>query len=271
VIESLVRAGAFGGIDDRRASQRAAVGVALESAEQAERSANQVSLFDALDGGEHLPQAHANLSRWTDAVKLQNEKAALGFYLSGHPFDSYAGELRSIVPTRLCDLQPESEPRRVAGIIHSVRVQQSRRGRMGVVSLDDGTGRLEVTLFSELFETNRAALKEDQLLVAEGKVIHDDFSGGLRLTADKVWDLSAARGRFARAVRITCNGGSNGQRLKEMLGPYRNGSCPVSVVYANGSARCEVELGETWRVSLQEELIDSLRGWLDPGNVQVVY
>lgn len=142
---------------------------------------------------------------------------------------------------------------------------------MGVVSLDDGTARVEVTLFSEMFEASRAALKEDQLLVAEGKVIHDDFTGGFRVTADKVWDLAAARERFARGMRITCNGGSNGQRLKEVLGPYRNGSCPVSVLYANGSARCEIELGETWRVSLREELIDSLREWLDPANVQVLY
>ena len=271
VIEALVRAGAFDGITDHRASLLAAVALAMESAEQAERSANQVSLFDTLDVGDQVPQTHLNVPRWTDAVKLQNEKAALGFYLSGHPFDGFAGELRAIVPTRLADLQPGNDARRVAGIVHGVRVQQSRRGRMGIVSLDDGTGRVEVTLFSELFEATRGALKEDQLLIAEGKVICDDFTGGFRVMADKVWDLAAARERFARGMRITCNGGSNGQRLKEVLGPYRNGCCPVSVIYANGSARCEIELGEAWRVSPRDQLIDSLREWLRPENVQVVY
>jgi DNA polymerase-3 subunit alpha len=274
VIESLVRAGAFDAITDHRASLLATVGLALESAEQVERAAHQVSLFEALDTSEHGPRAHRDVARWADREKLQNEKAALGFYLSGHPFDGYAPELRPIVPTPLGNLQPGAEPRRIAGIVHGVRVQQSRRGRMGIVVLDDGTGRVELTLFNELFETSRGVLKEDQPLVAEGKVVQDDFTGGLRMTADAVWDLAAARDRFARGMRITCNGGSSGPKLKELLGPYRavgNGGCPVSVLYSNGSAACEIELGEDWRVSLQDSLMDGLHAWFEPGNVRVIY
>jgi DNA polymerase-3 subunit alpha len=274
VIESLVRAGAFDSITDHRASLLATVGLAMESAEQAERAAHQVSLFEALDTDAHGPRAHRDAARWTDRERLLNEKAALGFYLSGHPFDGYACEVRDIAQARLGELQPGAEPRRIAGIIHGVRVQQSRRGRMGIVTLDDGTGRVELTLFSELFEASRGLLKEDQLLVAEGKVVQDDFTGGLRITADTVWDLAAARDRFARAMRITCNGGSNGPRLKELLGPYRNGGsggCPVSVIYSNGAATCEIELGEDWRVSLQDGLMDGLHAWFEPDNVRVIY
>ncbi|MET0217573.1 MAG: DNA polymerase III subunit alpha [Burkholderiales bacterium] len=271
VIESLVRGGAFDGITDHRASLLATVGIAMETAEQAERTAHQVSLFEAADAGNEAVHKHRDVARWTDVERLQNEKAALGFYLSGHPFDSYAREVRSFVPTALGDVQPSTEPRRVAGIILGVRVQQSRRGRMGIVALDDGTGRIEITLFSELFEASRSLLKVDDLLVAEGRVVHDDFTGGFRLPADQIWDLATARDKFARCMRITCNGGSDGQRLKEVLGPYRNGKCPVSVVYINGSARCEIELGDAWRVSLKDGLIEGLGAWLKPENVQVVY
>jgi DNA polymerase-3 subunit alpha len=274
VIESLVRAGAFDSISEHRASLLATVGIAMESAEQAQRAAHQVSLFEALDVGDSALHTHRDVAHWSDRERLQSEKAALGFYLSGHPFDGYARELRDIAPTRLADLQPGTEPRRIAGVIHGVRVQQSRRGRMGIVALDDGTGRVELTLFSELFEANRGRLKEDQLLVAEGKVVQDDFTGGLRITADAVWDLAAARNKFARAMRITCNGGSSGPRLKELLGPYRDGGkggCPVSVVYCNGTAACEIELGEDWRVSLQDSLIDGLHAWFKPDNVRVIY
>jgi DNA polymerase-3 subunit alpha len=273
VIESLVRAGAFDALADHRASLLATVGLAMESAEQAERAAHQVSLFEAFDAA-HGPRAHRDVARWSDRERLQNEKAALGFYLSGHPFDGYAEDIRPIAPTPLGDLQPGTEPRRVAGIVHGVRVQQSRRGRMAIVVLDDGSGRVELTLFNELFEANRAVLKEDQPLVAEGKVVQDDFTGGLRVTADAVWGLAAARDRFARAVRITCNGGSSGPKLKELLGPYRkigNGGCPVSVVYSNGVAACEIELGEDWRVSLQDSLMDGLHAWFTPENVRVIY
>jgi DNA polymerase-3 subunit alpha len=274
VIESLVRAGAFDAITDHRASLLATVGLAMESAEQAERAAHQVSLFEALDTGEREPRAHRDVPRWSDREKLQNEKAALGFYLSGHPFDGYVEEIRGIAPTRLGALQPGNEPRRIAGIVLGVRVQQSRRGRMGIVALDDGTARVELTLFNELFEASRSVLKEDQLLVAEGKVVQDDFSGGLRITADAVWDLAAARDKFARAMRITCNGSSSGPKLKELLGPYRkggSGGCPVSVLYSNGTAACEIELGDDWRVSLQDSLIDGLHACFTSDNVRVIY
>jgi len=274
VIESLIRAGAFDSICDHRASLLATVGIAMESAEQAERNANQASLFEVLEGGGSAPRAHRDVPRWSDREKLQQEKSALGFYLSGHPFDGYADEVRAIVPTRLSDLQPSTDPRRVAGIIVGVRVQQSRRGRMGIVALDDGTGRIELTLFNELFEASRGLLKEDQLLVSEGRVVHDEFTGGLRVTADAVWDLAGARNTFARAMRITCNGGSSGHKLKELLGPYRNGGrsgCPVCVVYSNGAAACEIELGDEWRVSLQDALIDGLHACFKPDNVRIVY
>jgi DNA polymerase-3 subunit alpha len=145
---------------------------------------------------------------------------------------------------------------------------------MGIVALDDGTGRVELTLFNELFETSRTVLKEDQPLVAEGRVLQDDFTGGLRMTADAVWDLAAARDKFARGVRIVCNGGSSGPKLKELLAPYRragSGGCPVSVVYSNGAAACEIELGDDWRVTLQDGLIEGLHAWFKVDNVRVMY
>jgi DNA polymerase-3 subunit alpha len=147
----------------------------------------------------------------------------------------------------------------------------TRRGRMAVILLDDGHARVELTVFNELFDQHRHWLKEDQLLIVEGKVAHDDFSGSLRISAEKLYDLPAARNRFARAIRLTCNGGSSGSRLRDLLAPHRNGSCPVSVVYLNAGAMCEIELGDAWRISLHDELIRSLAEWLKPENVNIVY
>ena len=79
VIESLVRGGAFDGVSDHRASLLATVGIAMESAEQAERAAHQASLFEAVDAGDETARTHLDVARWFDAERLQNEKAALGF------------------------------------------------------------------------------------------------------------------------------------------------------------------------------------------------
>jgi DNA polymerase-3 subunit alpha len=270
VIESLVRAGAFDSVNDHRASLLTSVGIALESAEQASRAANQVSLFDnPEDAGP--PIALAAVARWTDRERLQNEKLALGYYLSGHPFEAYARELGEFIKTRLDQLTPQPYPVLLAGIIHSVRIQMTRRGRMAVVLLDDGHARIELTVFNELFEQHRQSLKEDQLLIVEGKVAHDEFSGSLRVSAEKLFDLHSVRASYARSLRITCNGDSSGRKLQEMLQPYRAGRCPVQIVYSSKGAVCEIELGEAWRVDPQEALIQSLSEWLKPENVQVVY
>jgi DNA polymerase-3 subunit alpha len=270
VVESLIRAGAFDSVDDHRARLLACVGTAMESAEQASRSANQVSLFAELAGavpGIAMPE----VPRWSERERLQNEKLALGFYLSGHPFRSYENELCGFVPTRLDELTPQPHPVLLAGVMHSLRVQMTRRGRMAVILLDDGHARVELSVFNELFEQHRHWLKEDQLLIVEGKVAHDDFSGSLRISAEKLYDLSGARNRFARAIRLTCNGASSGNRLRELLTPHRDGTCPVSVVYSNHGAICEIDLGEAWRVNLHDELIRSLGEWLKPENVNIVY
>jgi len=93
----------------------------------------------------------------------------------------------------------------------------------------------------------------------------------MRINAEKIYDLTAARNRFARGVRLTCNGQSSAGKLKELLAPYRNGRCPVSVVYNNHRASCEIELGDAWRVNLDENLLQSLAAWLSADNVKVVY
>ena len=88
---------------------------------------------------------------------------------------------------------------------------------------------------------------------------------------DQVLDLPAARQRFARGVKLVCNGGSHGTKLRDLLGPYRNGALPVYIVYSNQEAECRIDLGEAWRVKLDEGLIQSLGEWLRPENVQVLY
>ena len=153
----------------------------------------------------------------------------------------------------------------------------TRRGKMAVVTLDDGTAQIEVSVYNELWEESRDRIKEDRPLVAQGKVSKDEFTGGFRVVADKLYDLAGARARFARAIRLSMNGeasmagGAAAKKLKALLEPYRNGSCAVRVSYRHGEAVAELRLGEEWRVSPDDALIASLRDWLQPENVEVVY
>jgi DNA polymerase-3 subunit alpha len=271
VLEALIRAGAFDSVNDHRASLFASAGIAIEGAEQASRDTVQNSLFGGDSDGAGPAIELVPAPRWSDKQRLTEEKQALGFYFSGHPFSTYAREVQSLVRTRLSSVQPSNQSVAVAGVVTGVRVTQGRRGRMAVVQLDDGTARVEATVFNELFEANRGLLKEDTLLIVEGRPQHDDFTGGIRISVDKVLDLAAARQRFARGVKLICNGGSNGAKLRDLLAPYRNGGVTVSIQYTNREAECRIDLGDAWRVKLDESLIQSLGEWLQPENVQIVY
>src|SRR6185436_16287523 len=138
-VEALVRAGAFDAIDARRAALLASVGIALDAAERADAAKAQVSLFGE-DTASSAPALVAARD-WTDAERLIHEKAALGFYLSGHPFAGYAAELAPVVRTSLANLAPRQDRVLVAGIVTALRVQSGRRGKMAFVTLDDGHGR----------------------------------------------------------------------------------------------------------------------------------
>ena len=274
VVEALVRAGAFDRLDEHRARLLASVGRALEAAEQADRAASQSSLFgeaEAPRGGEAI---YVDAVPWDLRQKLMEEKAALGFYLSAHLFSVYERDLRGFPRTPLAKLAASDSRTWVAGVVASARMQMTRRGRMMVVMLDDGTAQIEISVFNELLDKHRDKLKDDALLVVAGRVQRDDFSGGFRVTAEELLDLDALRGRFAARLRLAMNGQADARKLQQLLAPYRasgSGACQVVVAYRNAEAACDVALGDAWRVRPDSRLLADLGAWLAPENVQLVY
>jgi DNA polymerase-3 subunit alpha len=147
---------------------------------------------------------------------------------------------------------------------------------MAIVLLDDASAQVEVSVFNELWEASRAKIKEDELLVVDGKVSRDDFSGGLRVVADSLLTLAEARGRYARLLRLSLNGQTDRDtagRLRTLLAPYRaqEAACPVRLRYRNREAEAELALPADWRVRLDDRLLAELCDWLKPDNVRVVY
>ncbi len=272
-IEAMVRAGAFDAVDPRRATLLASVGLALEAAQHEQANAAQVSLFGEEDSAPSIGLVATR--EWTDAERLQHEKGAVGFYLTGHPFAGYADELACVVRTTLSNLQPRQERVLVAGVVTQMRVQSGRRGKMAIVMLDDGHGSAEIVVYSEVFDTVRSLLREDTLVIAEVKVTprmsDDGEMHGLRIIAENIYDLATIRQKHARGLRIACNGNASAARLAEILQPFRNGDKPIIVSYRNERVGGDVQLSSEWQVNLDDALIDGLRAWLSPDNVQVLY
>ena len=275
-IEALIKAGAFDTIEDNRAALLATVPHAIEAAEQVERNANQVSLF-ADDTDEIVEGQLATVAPWDLQTRLTQEKSALGFFFSGHLFDAWRDEVRRFAPTPLARLSPSRDQQWFAGVLGAIRPVMTRRGRMLYAVLDDGSAQLEVAVFNELYEQHRARLREDLLVIIRGKVSHDDFSGGLRITADAIYDLQLAREERARCLRLTLGNNVDAEQLKRVLNPFRaepeNGipGVPVEIHLNRGKYCCAVRLGEEWRVRMADTMLEKLQECVEPDGLEISY
>ena len=247
-IDSLIRGGAFDCFGENRAILLASVPLAIEAAEQADASANQGSLFGGEDAVMQVVE-YVKVPHWTEKQKLQEEKDALGFCMSGHLFHAYAEEARLFGHTKIASLATSREPKWVAGIISSIRNQMSQRGRMLVVTLDDGSSTVEVTVFSELLDQKRSIFVEDEFLLVFGKVSEDRFSGGLRINADEAMDIAGARLQFSRELHFTLPEQFDIAGLQELFAPYVSaGGLPLVASYQAKNNTCRIRFGDAWKL-----------------------
>ncbi len=210
VVEALVKAGAFDLLHPDRACTLASVPLAFEWADAQAAHAQQTGLFDFGGTDEHGASTREPglipAEPWSVRERLTLEKTAIGFYLSGHMFDQSETEVRKFCKRRIADLIDSREPQILAGIVSDLRIVNGQRGRVAIFKVDDKSEAIEAVANEELLDANRDVLRDDELLIVQGKVQPDRFSGGLRLNVTQVWDLAAARARFGRYLSVQADG-----------------------------------------------------------------
>ena len=279
VHEALIASGAFDefaqrdeAVNETRARIRAQLPDAIKRAEQAARNA-EAGIVDLFGGVAQPEESAANGTNaaevryvaLTTRERLSGEKDALGLYLTGHPIEEYEKELRRFTLKRLGELRPERKAQWVSGMVVSTRVMKSRRGApMCFLVLDDRSARLEVALFPEAYEKYGRKVVKDELLVVEGEVQADEFSGGLSLRAERVLTLTEARQKFSNGILIDFSHKELppdfSPRLKKHLAVHRDHEqgCCVAVLYNAHAASARIALGSEWRVRACDELLLSL-------------
>ncbi|MCO1334604.1 DNA polymerase III subunit alpha [Microbulbifer sp. OS29] len=290
-LEALVRSGAFDsigpdthsadGLDYSRAVLFNTLDEAVKAADQQKANAN-AGMMDLF--GEVVPQAsegdvYEDFRRtrcWSIRERLEGEKNTLGLYLTGHPIDEYAGELKHLVKARIADLKPGRESQKVAGLVVAMRVMKTKRGdSMAIVTLDDRSGRIEAAIFSEALGEHRDKLAKDALLVLEGPVATDDYSGGLKMTVNGVSTLDELRQSRVTGVRLRLDSGSVApglaKRLAACLQPYTGGQCGVSLEVSRHDARGLYRLPLQWNVEPNDQMVQSLRELLGREQVTLQY
>ncbi|MBS7663451.1 DNA polymerase III subunit alpha [Pseudomonas lalucatii] len=293
-LEALIRSGALdrlgphfhdelkayqANIDRNRAVLLAAMEEAVQAAEQTARShdSGHMDLFGGVfaDTETDVYANHLKARELTLKERLKGEKDTLGLYLTGHPIDEYEGEVRRFARQRIVDLKPARDSQTVAGLIVALRVMKNKKGdKMGFITLDDRSGRIEASLFADAFAGAQALLQTDALVVVEGEVSNDDFSGGLRLRAKRVMSLEEARTGLAESLRLKVAGAAlKGDRLRwlaELCSRHR-GACPITLDYTGDAAKALLQFGESWRIDPADSLIQALRDQFGRDNVFLHY
>ncbi|QAU23516.1 DNA polymerase III subunit alpha [Dyella sp. M7H15-1] len=286
VMEALILSGALDALAPNRASLMLQLPDAMKAADQhlRDRQSGQNDMFGATMGSSasvvqvDLPTA----PEWPLEQKLHGERETLGHYLSGHPTDPWREELAQLSTCPLGEIADRYQPPRprksdnddgnrfrrgpdtpwtVAGMVTAVR---KRGDSDAFVRLEDGTGIIEVSFFGELFQQVAPLLTRDELLVVEGGLRIDEFSGGgFQVRARSAMSLADACRRYARLLRVKVNGIGPDfvPQLRQALAGHRGGGASVILNgYRNATAQADLEFGQEWKVHAIPELLHTLRG-----------
>ena len=287
VLEAMIQAGALDSLGANRASSFAWLPQAMQRADQHARDA-EAGQDDMFGGAAAVIEDEPieQIQEWNERQRLQAERDTLGLYLTGHPIQEYLHELKSFTSCSISSVQAISEKvasqgpgaeRQVviAGLVVALNIRNGRNGKFCIMTLDDRSGRVEVGLFGKMWEEYGSLVIKDQILVINGSIKQDNYSGRNSLRATEVFDIEQARSRYARFIELALhqNQVQNGfvQDLATTIEPYKNGECPVVIRYRNGDAFAELKLGREWSVLPSDQCLSRLRKMVGKNKVVVHY
>jgi DNA polymerase-3 subunit alpha len=286
-LEAMIRSGCLDALGANRATLCAELERSMQLGEQNSLavSTGQDDLFGLGAAQAAVLPAAGVLPDWTEAVRLGYERETLGLFLSGHPITPYEPDLKFLVSARLADIggpKPPPAPEggrtwgaaktvTVAGLVLEIR----RRPNRVTLILDDRSGRLEVSLFDELFQQYRDIIVKDAILVIDGGLRFDDFIEAWRLQAKALLPIDKARERYARRLWLRWPAEFDGpqglNRFEELLKPYLRGPCGISVAIQRPGFSGKLNLAEAWSVRPTREFLDSLSALVGRDGWYLVY
>lgn len=274
VLEALIKSGALDDFGVERAVLFASLEKALKIAEKKQHNLNsgQTDLFSLLDNDD-VEEDYVQFNPWPELTRLEGEKETLGFYLTGHPVDQYAREFKGVV-TPIVQLNPSTSKKAwISGLVTGIRRILTKRGKkLTILALEDALKKLDVVVFSEVYEALPNDVQTGQIVVVEGEISHDDYSGGVKMTASQVLSIDEARTRFARSLilSITPKDKPLVPSLQSLLRAHQ-GHCAVQIHYQNDKATATLSLAPQWQATPHDELLKSLRDLLGENRVWMNY
>ncbi|QTS83864.1 DNA polymerase III subunit alpha [Coxiella endosymbiont of Amblyomma nuttalli] len=275
ILEPLIRSGSMDDFGVSRASLSESLNLALQSAEQKNRNKEfgQHDLFrNAYEKA--VVELYIIKSEWDTAKRLKGERETLGLYVTGHPLDAYEKEMKIVGATSISQLHI-SENAVVVGIMMGIRMIATRSGkRIAVLALEDRTGRIEIILFSDLYQKVAMNLDHNAILVVRGSVGKDTYRGGFRLMANTLITLNQIHERMVKRLLIRISSAETDYLLSQLpsaIESYIGGQCSITIAYQGETAAVKLALGDTWKIKPSGNLLHHLSQLFGDGKVEFEY
>ncbi|MBF0307924.1 MAG: DNA polymerase III subunit alpha [Magnetococcales bacterium] len=287
VMENLIKSGACDALGPHRAALLEELPAAMgEGVRRQEAKAMGLRSLFGEEGEETVAETGPNRRKvppWTDAVQLEAEKEALGFYITGHPLRKYAEEFASYglestgsLRERLLPGEAQAEGAAlattlqtgIAGLVIERKLHKTRKGdRMAFITVEDMDGQIEVVIFPEVFEACRGLLESDAVVVVEG--VAEAGEDAVKMVAERVQPLQTFRKDRARCLILSLNEEEvqavRLERLRMAWQPFQGGACQIFLKVRFEVAHGWYKLGEACRVQPEEALLTALIDELGSG------
>ena len=276
-LEALIRSGALDCLGIDRASLMAQLPEAVQAADQA-RSNRETGIMDLFGEVEEVQRKPAKpVKPWSDEVRLKGEKDTLGLYLTGHPIDVYRPELKAFISNKINELTPTR--RGVTTVFAGLVVDIANFPNRMMITLDDGTARIEVSANHERFNRFKDIIQNEKVVVIEGEIYErEGFDRPMgRLT--KAFTLNEIRQKRANNITVKLAPEIISKTLstdiQKILLPFCNvDMCqhiPMQIQLDYDYATAELHLGQQWKVAPLDELLSKLRDYFGKESIHIEY
>ncbi|MEW6051192.1 MAG: DNA polymerase III subunit alpha [Candidatus Zixiibacteriota bacterium] len=261
-LEALIAAGACDSLEGNRAQKFEAVEPMLNYGHRVAETANSHDLFAGSGGVQRVAPALPNVPDWPTAKKLAEEKAMLGFYISGHPLDKFRDELVCFSTSSLADLKQANDGREVTvgGIITTVKKMVDKKGNlMAFVGLEDFSGGAELICFSDCFDKNKAHIEVDSIVLVSGRVSTREGEAAKVITSE-VMPLESLSERFSCQLVIKVDADCTETQMDRVLAVLKEhpGEAPVLLAARHNGSEVYIR-SRKYAVSADFTLLNALK------------
>ncbi len=250
-LESLIQCGSLDALSPNRASLLEVLPTLMQVIQhhQQQQQQGQENIFQLMDSGQ-AQELDLNLPECAEMEshqRLQLEKKALGFYISGHPLNTYSSELKQLT-SNIHDLRelerPPTKGIQVAGIIQSHKVRLNRKAeKYASVRLMDTRSSIDLMVFSSLYAKSAPLLESDEPLLVHGKLQKQEKD--LQLNAEWITTLASYREKHAELLNIKLSSPTEDliPKLAEIISQLPKGICRIELNLETPTSNIQINSG----------------------------